>query len=229
MVPTSGGGRGANAGLCTSSGLHRLPNQRGTRCRPQGRATLATLRASPRPLRRSATGATFVLHRRDSAKVAHGGGLYQVMPVGVFQPTAPGETNQANDFDLCAPWPGSSEEFLGEPEHRGDDGPLDYERWPFFRALAEGREAGSVTAYWLGLGTDPLSLVTDMLVAVVFEDAVYDDLFGRAVSANAEGQVIGHHRFDAEHVTRALASYPMQAAGAAVLASAWQHRAVILP
>ena len=68
-----------------------------------------------------------------------------------------------------------------------------------------------------------------MLVAVVFEDAVYDDLFGRTVSANAEGQVIGHHRFDAEHVTRALASYPMQAAGAAVLASAWQHRAVILP
>ena len=28
---------------------------------------------------------------------------------------------------------------------------------------------------------------------------------------------------------RALPSYPMQAAGAAVVASAWQHRAVILP
>jgi hypothetical protein len=30
--------------------------------------------------------ATFPLHRRDSASVGHAGGLYQVLPVGVFQP-----------------------------------------------------------------------------------------------------------------------------------------------
>jgi hypothetical protein len=41
--------------------------------------------------------------------------------------------------------------------------------------------------------------------------------------------VAGHHRFDEEHVSQVLATYPMQAAGAAVIASAWQHRAVLLP
>jgi hypothetical protein len=97
-------------------------------------------------IRRSAPDATFVLHRRDSAKVAHGGGLYQVMPVGVFQPTGPGEGNRANDFDLWRSLAREySEEFLGQPEHRGEDGPLDYEHWPFFRAIEEGREAGAVT------------------------------------------------------------------------------------
>jgi hypothetical protein len=181
-------------------------------------------------LRRSARGATFMLHRRDEAKVAHGGGLYQVMPVGVFQPTGPGDVSRVNDFDLWRSLAREySEEFLGEPEHRGEDSPLDYERWPFYRALTEAREAGAVTAHWLGLGVDALSLVTDILVVVVFEDATYDDLIGNAVSTNAEGQVTGHHRFDEEHVSRVLATYPMQAAGAAVIASAWQHRAVLLP
>ena len=181
-------------------------------------------------IRRSATEATFVLHRRDSAKVAHGGGLYHVMPVGVYQPTGSGEADHADDFDLWRFLAREySEEFLGEPEHRAEHGPLDYERWPFFRALEEGREAGAVTAHWLGLGVDPLSLVTDILVAVVFDDASYDALLGGTVSVNAEGDVIGHHRFDAEHVSRALGSYPMQAAGAAVLAAAWQHRAALLP
>src|SRR5262245_61163489 len=111
-------------------------------------------------IRRSATEATFVLHRRDSAKVAHGGGLYQVMPVGVFQPTGSGEADGAHDFDLWRSLAREySEEFLGQPEHRGDDGPLGYDHWPFFRALEAGRESGAVTAHWLGLGVDPLSLV----------------------------------------------------------------------
>jgi hypothetical protein len=180
-------------------------------------------------IRRSAPDATFVLHRRDSANVAHGGGLYQVMPVGVCQPTGPGEGNRANDFDLWRSLAREySEEFLGQPEHRGEDGPLDYEQWPFFRAIEEGREAGAVTAHWLGLGVDPLSLVTDMLVAVVVDDATYDALLGGAVSVNAEGDVVGRHRVDAAHVSRALESYPMQAAGSAAVAAAWQHRAVLL-
>jgi hypothetical protein len=67
-----------------------------------------------------------------------------------------------------------------------------------------------------------------MLVAVVVDDATYDALLGGAVSVNAEGDVVGRHRVDAAHVSRALESYPMQAAGAAVVAAAWQHRAVLL-
>jgi hypothetical protein len=51
-------------------------------------------------LRRSPTGATFALHHRDAAKVAHAGGLTQVIPVGVFQPSGPGPEHQHADFDL---------------------------------------------------------------------------------------------------------------------------------
>jgi hypothetical protein len=41
--------------------------------------------------------------------------------------------------------------------------------------------------------------------------------------------VTGHHRFDRATVRRTVTSAPMQAAGAAALALAWQHRATLLP
>jgi hypothetical protein len=45
-----------------------------------------------------------VLHRRDASKVAHGGGLYQVMPVGVFQPSSAGDWNRLNGYpELSTP------------------------------------------------------------------------------------------------------------------------------
>ncbi len=44
--------------------------------------------------------ATFPLHRRDGATVAHAGGLYQVLPVGIFQPAGEQPWNTANDFCL---------------------------------------------------------------------------------------------------------------------------------
>lgn len=98
-------------------------------------------------IRRTATDAAFVLHHRDAARVAHGGGLYQVMPVGVFQPTALGRDDRTNDFDLwrCIARE-YSEEFLGTPERRG---PIEYESWPFYRELTAAREAGEVTAHLL--------------------------------------------------------------------------------
>ncbi|HEY7069186.1 MAG TPA: hypothetical protein VH479_03690 [Acidimicrobiales bacterium] len=174
-------------------------------------------------LRRSPAGATFVLHRRDAAKVAHAGGMTQVMPVGVFQPSGPGPEHQHDDFDL---WRSLSreyhEEFLGAPEQPGADG-------PFFRALDEARRDGCITAHFLGLGVDPLSLVTDILVAVVFDAGVYDALFAGAVAVNAEGHVTGHHPFDEATVGSIVTTSPMQAAGAAALALAWQHRATLLP
>jgi hypothetical protein len=70
-------------------------------------------------IRRTSTGASFMLHRRDASKVAHGGGLYQVMPVGVFQPSTAGEWNRLNDFDLWRSMAREySEEFLGLPSCR---------------------------------------------------------------------------------------------------------------
>ena len=44
--------------------------------------------------------AAMILHWRDPARVASGGGLYQVAPVGVFQPSHDAEWNRANDFSL---------------------------------------------------------------------------------------------------------------------------------
>jgi hypothetical protein len=86
-----------------------------------------------------------------------------------------------------------------------------------------------VSAQWLGLGVDPLSLVTDLLVVVVFEADAYDALFAGAVASNAEGDVTGHHLFDQVTVRRTVTLAPMQAAGAAALALAWRHRATLLP
>lgn len=91
--------------------------------------------ASVLTIRRSRTdGPTMLLHRRDSTKVAHGGGLYQVVPVGVFQPTSPTPTNRTNDYDLSRFITREyDEELLGAPENTSDE-PLDYDAWPFYQA-----------------------------------------------------------------------------------------------
>ena len=95
----------------------------------------------------------------------HGGGLYQVIPVGVFQPASPGPTGQTDDLDL---WRfitrEYNEELLGAPETTGDNGPVDYDAWPFHQALQKARQGGELRVFWLGVGVDPLSLVTDFLI-----------------------------------------------------------------
>jgi hypothetical protein len=189
-------------------------------------------------IRRTSTEATFMLHRRDAARVAHGGGLYQVMPVGVFQPSGAGEWNRLNDFDLWRSMAREySEEFLGVPELHGSTAPIDYDDWPFYQALTEGLADGRITAHWLGLGVDPLSLVCDMLVAVVIEDQWFDAVFDQLVSVNAEGEVVASRPSEAgvvgvpfaeERITHLARESPMQPAGAALLMRAWAHRGVLL-
>lgn len=161
------------------------------------------------------------------------------MPVGMFQPSAAGAWNQSNDFDLWRCMAREySEEFLGAPEHQGHDGPLDYTNWPFYRALAEARDADKITADWLGIGVDPLSYVTDLLVAVVFDDDIFDALFGNGVATNAEGHLVSGqagrspvagHPFTKDWITRLVTTEPMQSAGAALLNLAWEHRSALLP
>ena len=46
-------------------------------------------------LDRASGRASFLLHWRDPAKVGHAGGLYQVIPVGVFQPSGEAGWNGA--------------------------------------------------------------------------------------------------------------------------------------
>ena len=49
---------------------------------------------------RKAGVATFPLHRRDGATVGHAGSMYQVLPVGIFQPAGEQPWNAENDFSL---------------------------------------------------------------------------------------------------------------------------------
>jgi len=181
-----------------------------------------TLRRDPADRRR----ATFVLHRRDPAKVASGGGLYQVAPVGVFQPSHDADWNEINDLD---PWRSMvreyAEEFLGTAEDYGSDATaIDYERWPLYRLLAAARRDGRLRVFCVGLGVDALTLVTDLLTVAVFDAEVFDDVFAGIVTRNDEGSSTLGVPFDAASVKRYAAAEPMQPAGAALLRLARQHR-----
>ncbi|GAB7184550.1 hypothetical protein ATKI12_4381 [Kitasatospora sp. Ki12] len=183
--------------------------------------------------------AEFVLHWRDPAKVASGGGLFQVMPVGMFQASHDAPWNEANDFDL---WRAIvrelSEELLGSSEDYGSETrPIDYDAWPFNQTLSAARAAGTLRVYWLGLGMDPLTLVTDMLTVAVFDAELFDATFARIVSTNDEGHRVQLEDgtgqasgipFTAEQVERLTVREPMQPAGAALLQLAWQHREALL-
>jgi hypothetical protein len=188
-------------------------------------------------LRRAGPGdASFLLHWRDPAKVTHAGGLHQVMPVGIFQPADGNPASERSDLSLWRSMTREfSEELLGAAEDYRDLGtPVDYGRWPFYRALSAAREAGKLRVWCLGLGVDPLTLAVDILAVAVFDAGVFDAAFSCMVAANAEGRVLGGRDaagfpFTGEAVRRfAGGAEPMQAAGAAVLQLAWRHRASLL-
>jgi len=175
--------------------------------------------------------ASFPLHWRDPVKVGHAGGLHMVVPTGVFQAVAGLPGHDANDFSL---WHCMlrefSEELLGEPESSGDE-PLDYEHWPFAKAMAGGRADGRIRVWVVGLGVDPLTLATDLLTTVTIESRLYDSLFDVSSDANDEGRLVsptgadgGLWPFTEESVERLTTVEPMQPAGAALLRLAWQHR-----
>ncbi|GLX95406.1 hypothetical protein [Herbidospora sp. NBRC 101105] len=165
---------------------------------------------------------TFVLHWRDPALVAHGGGLFQVMPVGVFQPSAESPQAERADFDLwkCVVRE-YAEEFLGRSEHYGPE--FDYETWPLYRRLTDARESGDLRSTVLGVGVDPLTFATDILAVTVVEARTFDAVFGAMTGANEEGHATKGVPFDEESVARYVTREPMQAAGAAVLELAWRH------
>ena len=192
-------------------------------------ATLAVSALTLRLDRDSGT-ATFPLHYREPGRVGHAGGLYQVLPVGVFQPSGEAPWNEANDFSL---WRGLlreyAEELLGADENHGSErAPVDYAAWPLARALGDGLAGGRVRAWCLGLGADPLTFAADLLAVVVIDAPLYDDLFGAMVAANAEGRVIKSRPFDPPSVGALLADAPLQAAAAALLTLALGHRDLLL-
>lgn len=164
--------------------------------------------------------ATCLLHWRDPAKVGHAGGLYQVVPVGIFQPSGEAAWNEQNDFSL---WRNTvrelAEELLGTTEdYNSENAPIDYDSWPFAARLSEAHMAGALRIYCLGLGVDPLTYATDLLTAAVIDAPVFDELIGAAASAhNAEGRVLQAVPFEGEALRSLISQQPFQAAGEAVL------------
>lgn len=86
----------------------------------------------------------FVLHERDGGKVADGGGLCHVMPVGELQPSSVDPTDVYNDFsvwrDIMREF---SEELLGNPEHDGNSPQLiDHANEQPFKSFEQARAGG---------------------------------------------------------------------------------------
>jgi transcriptional regulator with XRE-family HTH domain len=190
-------------------------------------------------IRRSRHAASFVLHQRDAGQVAVAGGMYHVMPAGVFQPSSLSLAGLASDFDL---WRNVqreySEEFLGRLDHDGTAGtPIDYQAEEPFRSMDAARRSGRVRVWCLGVGLDPLTLWGEILTVAVFDDEVFDELFSGLVVANDEGVVVTMATpgrpahgvpFVEERVAQLLGSEPMAPAAAACLALAWRDRETLL-
>ena len=181
-------------------------------------------------LDRATRRASFLLHWRDPAKVGHAGGLHQVIPVGVFQPSGEAGWNERRDFSL---WRSMIREFDEELRGRSEDygseaGPVDYDSWPFARHMAAALDRGQIRVWCLGLGTDPLTYATDLLTVAVIDSAVFDELFSLSPRRNDEGSVLAAREFAAHVIDSIVTGEPVQAAGAAVLRLAWRHRETLI-
>ncbi len=188
-------------------------------------------------LRQEAAGAAaFILHWRDPAKVNHAGGVYQVLPTGIFQPVTDSPAAEQDDLSLwrCMIREFSEELLGGSEDYPTRGGRLDYQQWPLHQQLAAARQAGTLRVNCLGLGADPLTLATDLLTVAVFDAGVFDRVFRGLVRGNAEGRMFTDGGsawipFTAASIDRFTSgAEPMQPAGAALLRLAWAHRQSLL-
>jgi hypothetical protein len=175
----------------------------------------------------------FVLHERDGAAVADGGGLCSVMPAGEFQPSSVDPGDVRNDFSL---WRNImrefSEEFLGSPEHDGGGTrPINYAVDEPFRAFEQARLQGRFRLWHYGLTLDPLTLGATQPTVAVIDDEVFDKLFASLVSTNDEGRVVGMNGradlpFTAEAIDRL--NPRLSANSLTLLELAWRDRELLL-
>jgi hypothetical protein len=178
-------------------------------------------------------GHRFVLHERDSAAVACGGGLWSLIPTGEFQPCTAHPADVRNDFSI---WRNIvrelAEEFLGHPEHGpGTPRLINYAEQEPFGSFERARAAGRLRLWHYGLTLDPLTLgPTQRTVAVVEADA-FDELFAGMVTVNDEGRVIRMDgRVGAPFTAEAIGRLePRLSAGASsTLHLAWRDRDLLL-
>lgn len=184
--------------------------------------------------------ARFFLLRRDRGKVVTGGGEYCLIPAGEFQPGSVSPDSVLSDLSIWRHIVRKySEELLGQPEYDGSSGrPVDYDRWPFFRAMQQARERGQLRVSVLGVALNALSLNVTAVTVAVIDSVVFDSLFRELVQVNAKGEVVVRMGDDKEgrglafdeatvnhllQVERLVSSTAM-----AGLSLAWRHRAHLL-
>jgi transcriptional regulator with XRE-family HTH domain len=180
-------------------------------------------------IRRDGARAELLMHRRDPRAVAAAGGMLQVIPSGIFQPSSILPAARALDFDL---WRNIqrefSEELLGMPECDGHGRPVDYTSGPF-AVLDEARAAGRLSVHCLGVALDALTLVGEILTVLVIDADVFDGLAADFVDRNDEGQVVAERfPFTEDGVRSLLDSGKVAPAGAGCLELAWRWRDVLL-
>jgi hypothetical protein len=176
-------------------------------------------------VRNGQTGPSFLLHRRDAQNVASAGGMLQVIPSGMFQPSSVMPGTQKADFDL---WRNImreySEELLGNPEHDGDGQPVRYDTEPF-ATLDAARADGRLRVFCLAIGVDALTLFGEILTVAIFDADLFDECAGDFVDLNDEGNIVdGLVPFSPQTIDKLVTAHRIAPAGAGCLQQTWQHR-----
>ena len=183
--------------------------------------------------------ATFLLHWRDPSNVAQGGGVFEVVPAGVFQPALDSPLSERDDLNLWRSLMREfAEEILGMEEAEGGPGDeIDYRATEPYRTLQRGLNSHRLHVSYFGFGVEPLGLVSAFMTAAVFEPSFFDQAFPHVVHDNAEGilQVGTRTRtgvtglpFTEDKVREILHGGRVAPAAAACLHLAWEHRAQLL-
>jgi transcriptional regulator with XRE-family HTH domain len=180
-----------------------------------------TIRAGSEP--------TFLLHRRDPRSVTSAGGMLQVIPSGIFQPSSIMPAARSADFSL---WRNVqreySEELLGMAECDGDGDPVDYTAEPF-AALDAARADGRLRVSCLGVALDALTLIGEVLTVAVIEPDLFDELAADFVDRNDEGAVIAERApFSEAAIRDLLGGGRLAPAGAGCVELAWRWRQQLL-
>lgn len=183
---------------------------------------------------------TFLLHARDSAKVAMAGSSLHLTPSGVFQPTAQDPSTIERDLSLwltlCREY---AEEFLGTPEASGEDGvALSYFEDEPYASINIAYSLEKIRVFVLGMGTDPLTLCPEVVTASIIDGDTYDEIFEDIQTENDEGRMRGErmlggkivgYPFTEKGVSELLLRTDLSPATRAGLETAWRNRDQLLP
>jgi hypothetical protein len=177
------------------------------------------------------------LHQRDATSVAAAGGMYHVIPAGVFQPAALAPAHQTNDFSL---WRNIqrefSEEFLGNNEHDGNSAdPIAYDTDEPFVSFERARQAGDFRVFACAMVLEPLTLWVELLTVAVIAAPAFDALFSTMVAVNEEGAAVSTEAgrptvgipFTAAARER-LRTEPLSQISRACIELAWRYRHQLL-